>query len=180
VLNLAAVGVPVPATLNFPSAPPLGTGIYEPGTAGIYYDTTNTPYAMQYNLTIQRELAAGMVLSVGYNGATGVHLFSEREANFPLAASNQFNTIGQPNPNYNPAATGSPGSLTNPFVGEVSNPNLGSMTMDAAASHSTYNSLQAQLNRQFSSRLSGQVAYTWSKCRSDGDVSSGFEQGENE
>ncbi len=30
---------------------------------------------MQYNLTVQRELWAGTVFTIGYNGSSGVHLF---------------------------------------------------------------------------------------------------------
>ena len=33
--------------------------------------------------------------------------------------------------------------------------------------HSSYNSLQTSLTRQFSSGLAGNVAYTWSKCLDD-------------
>ncbi len=143
------------------------------------YDTHNTPYEMQYNLTIQQELGAGMVFSIGYVGSAGVHLFSEREANSPMYQSEETNPLGQPNPGYSPTASGPPGSLTNTFVGIRSNPNLASLTSATPNPHSSYNSLQAQLNRQFSSRLSGQVAYTWSKCLDDGSATSGFE-GSNE
>jgi hypothetical protein len=105
---------------------------------------------------------------------------SEREANLPLAQSDQFNAVGQPNPGYNPAATGMRGTINNRFVGVFSNPNFSTISSDQDESHSTYNSLQAQLNRQFSSALSGQVAYTWSKCLDNGSASSGLEQGSYE
>jgi hypothetical protein len=168
-----------PMMLNFPTAPPVGTGVYAPGGSGMQYDTSKTPYVMQYNLTIQRALGAGTILSIGYDGATGVHLFSSHEGNLPLAQSDATDSAGQPNPGYNPSASGPRGSLTNTFVGVPSNPYLASLTYDIAAAHSSYNSLQAQLNRQFSSRLTGQLAYTWSKCLDNGSSSSGFE-GSNE
>ena len=43
-----------------------------------------------------------------------------------------------------------PGSPSNPFSGTATNPNFGSLNNVAPSSHSTYHSLQAGLNRQFS------------------------------
>src|SRR5208283_3508253 len=164
---------------------------------------------MQYNLTIQRQITAGTVFTIGYNGSAGGHLFSEHDANPQMYHSKQFFADGTtPNPLYDPAATGAPGSLTNPFDGFIvcglpsfldspgcasappsgpplinfgwSNQSLGGIASDEATAHSSYNSLQTSLNRQFSSSLIGQVAYTWSRCIDDGSVSSGLEQGQYE
>ena len=41
----------------------------------------NSPYEMQFNLTVQRQLASGTVLSVGYLGERGVHLPSLIDGN---------------------------------------------------------------------------------------------------
>src|SRR5579872_1842254 len=38
------------------------------------YNWNYTPYALEYNLNVQRELARGTVLTVGYVGSQGVHL----------------------------------------------------------------------------------------------------------
>ena len=54
--------------------------------AGLDYTTNHAPYVMQYNLTIQRQITAGTVFSIGYNGSAGVHLFSEHDAN-PMLVS---------------------------------------------------------------------------------------------
>ena len=40
---------------------------------------------MQYNVTVQHELGAGTVLTVGYNGSKGKNLFLWSNANPPLA-----------------------------------------------------------------------------------------------
>jgi hypothetical protein len=177
----------------FPKYP---SGIPPAVFAGLDYDTDRAPYVMQYNLTIQRELAAGTVFSVGYIGSSGVHLFSEHDANPMLAHSDPTFANGTPNPLFNPAATGPRGSITNPFDGFIfclppaclppiinfgfANQALGGIASDEATAHSSYNSLQVMLNRQFSRNVIGQVSYTWSRCIDDGSVSSGLEQGSYE
>ena len=177
--------------------------------AGLDYNTNTSPYVMQYNLTIQRQITSGTIFTIGYNGSTGVHLMSEHDANPMLYQSEATFANGSPNPLYNPAASGAPGSVTNPFDGFIAcnflvefgvtlpctnpafgsgsfinfgfaNQSLGGIASDKAGSHSSYNSLQAMLNRQFSHNLIGQVAYTWSRCIDDGSASSGLEQGDYE
>jgi hypothetical protein len=130
--------------------------------AGLDYTTDTSPYVMQYNLTIQRELPGRFIASAGYVGSSGVHLFSIRDQNLPRLT---------------PGGAGLPGSPTNPFSGTATNPNFGSLNNVAPSSHSTYHSLQASLNRQFSEGFVLGMSYTWSKCLDNGSVSSGLEQG---
>src|SRR5262249_50371586 len=133
--------------------------------AGLDYTTGTSPYVMQYNLTIQRELPGSFIASVGYVGSSGVHLFSIRDQNPRLTK---------------PGGTGLPGSPTNPFLSgqtDFTNPNFGSLNNVAPSSHSTYHSLQASLNRQFGQGFVLGTSYTFSKCIDDGSVSSGLEQG---
>ncbi len=50
------------------------------------------PYAMQYNLNVERELALGMILTVGYFGTRGNHLAREAEQNpFEPALGHRYN-----------------------------------------------------------------------------------------
>ena len=50
------------------------------------------PYALEYNLNVERELSAGMILSVGYFGTRGNHLTREAEQNpFELATGQRYN-----------------------------------------------------------------------------------------
>ena len=145
--------------------------------------TVNTsPYIMQYNLTVQRQLLPGTVFNIGYNGSTGVHLFAWINAN-PAVYYGQLTgaalTAAQASLNY-PQATGqgAPGTLTNPFVGAHENSNFGSFMATEPFAHSSYNSLQTSLTRQFSSSLAGNAAYTWSKCIDNASASVSSEQGE--
>ncbi len=185
-LGINLPGIPglgfLPPSLFFPTLPTSG-GVTE--FAGLDYDTDHTPYVMQYNLTIQRQITAGTVFSIGFVGSAGVHLFSEHDANPQLAQSDQYFSNGQlavgpGGPTYNPNASGPRGSVTNPFVGLFANPAFSSLANDEATTHSWYHSLQAMLNRQFSHSLIGQVAYTYSRSVDDGSSSSGLEQGNYE
>jgi hypothetical protein len=167
---------------------------------GILSNVDTAPYVMQYNLTVQRELLAGTVLSVGYDGSSGVHMFEWADANPPLAwsdwaalspaeqtahlnaalAANPF-FVGPSvfcNPNC-PSGQGERGmSANNPWTGLHVNPAFGAIEAVSAHAHSTYNSLQASLNRQFSRSLLGSASYTWSRCIDDASATTSQEQGE--
>jgi hypothetical protein len=141
---------------------------------GFDYRSDTSPYVMQYNLTVQRDVGHGMVASLGYVGAEGVHLYSQR--------------------NYNTrAVVGGPSDCTSSsctFTGLPPNPAfcfpasatcaagtaLG-LDFTAPTSHSTYNGLVASLTRQINRNLQGQISYTWSRSIDNGSASSGLEQG---
>ena len=125
----------------------------------------SAPYEMQYNLTVQREVGHGMVASLGYVGAQGVHLYAPRNLNTPTVVD----ALG------NPVST----TCTSPscfFKGPVPNPAFAGLDDAAPTSHSTYNGLVASLTRQISRNLQGQVSYTYSSCIDNGSASSGLEQ----
>lgn len=140
---------------------------------GLSYGRTNhAPYVMQYNLTLQREVFANTVISLGYIGSHGVHLFSLVSENLPLPCS----AVSSPLPSWCPALpSGPPGSLGNPFTGILSNPSFGYLEDDAPTSTSRYNSLQVSLSRQLGHGLQAQASYTWSKCIDDGSASTANE-----
>lgn len=157
--------------------------------AGVNYLSSTSPYEMQYNLTIQRQLTAGTVFSIGYIGSQGRHLFTENNLNPPLCANSlaeevagQFTSnCSNPatsffgNPVSGPFGAPNPGVPTplNPATGE---PYFGSLNTATGDMNSNYNSLQASVNHQFSRSFQAQASYTWSKCLTDGSVSSGLQQ----
>lgn len=135
-------------TPTFGAAPP-------PSQAeGVDYNTSVTPYYMQWNLNLQREIAPATVLEVGYVGSRGVNLFYQGDRNPPVpfigADGHQvfgtFHPFGGPGPN--PRA----------------NPALGFFNSSVAGANSSYNSLQVNLNRRFQRNVQGQLSYTWSHC----------------
>jgi len=113
-----------------------------------------TPYMIQYNFNIQRELGAGMVLTVGYVGSHGVHLITGLERNPPQP------TIDSSGIYHFTNAAGT----TNPRP----NPKLASFTVLEPITTSRYNSLQVIVNRRFTRNVQAQAAYTYSKCLDTG------------
>src|SRR6185437_8348926 len=49
--------------------------------------TTLAPYQEQWNLNVQRDLGRGTILSVGYVGSRGVHLFVQKNLNPSLTST---------------------------------------------------------------------------------------------
>jgi hypothetical protein len=147
----------------------------------IAQDVDKSPYIMQYNLNIQRELGGGTVLTVGYNGSSGADLFYWIDANPPLSYSMaSASRLASVNLANFPDATGqgAPGTATNPFLGLHVNPNFQAVEAVKPEAHSHYDSLQVSLSRQFAKTLLGNIGYTWSKCLDDASATISTEQGE--
>lgn len=158
-----AGGIPFPAIPNKPLFQALGVS---------YKRTTESPYMIQYNLTIQREAFAHAIVSLGYIGSRGVHLFSVVNENLPVPCS----TAQSPLPSWCPAMpSGVPGSIGNPFTGLLTNPNFGVLLDAAPTSTSRYNALHASLNRQFGTTFQVQASYSWSRCVDIGSASGPLE-----
>jgi len=97
------------------------------------------PYALQYNLSLEREITRGTILSAGYFGARGNHL----------------TRAGEQNP-FEPA------------LGHRFNPNLSSpLETVLTDAQSFYNSFQLSVSRQHTDSLSWKVFYTFSHSIDD-------------
>jgi len=97
------------------------------------------PYALQYNLNLEREIAPGTILTAGYFGARGNHLPREVEQN-PFE----------------------------PALGHRYNPNLPSpLLMVLTDAQSFYNSFQLSVSKHNSHNLSWQASYTFSHSVDD-------------
>ena len=132
----------------------------------VNYDNPSTPYEMQYNFNVQRELFNATILTVGFVGSRGVHLFYQRDQNPPVP------TVG-PDGHEVFATPGPFGIATNPRR----NPALGPYNGAEPEASSMYDSLQVNLNRRFSRNVQGQVSYTWSHCIDDSSNTYGLEGG---
>jgi hypothetical protein len=102
--------------------------------------TNKTSMVQQYNLQVQRELWRDTALSVAYVGTHGSNLTTYYNFNRQV---------------YN-AASG-----TRAF------PNLGNVNVQDTSGSSTYNSLQAQLERRFSKGWQFLASYTWAHAIDD-------------
>jgi hypothetical protein len=127
-------------TLVFPSFPSPQTAVLSQPI--FFFNTTyhpKFPYALQYNLNLEREVARGMIVSAGYFGARGNHLPREAEAN-PFE----------------------------PALGHRYNPNLPSPLLTVLTdAQSFYNSFQLSVSKQYAHNLSWQLFYTWSHSIDD-------------
>lgn len=105
------------------------------------------PYALQYNLNIEREIAPGTILTAGYFGARGNHLPREAEQN-PFE----------------------------PALGHRYNPNLPSPLLAVLTdAQSFYNSFQLSVSKHYAHSLSWQAFYTFSHSIDDASANFSIE-----
>jgi hypothetical protein len=149
------------------SAPKPGTAVdftfFEPFGLATMDPNFRSPYAENFNLTVERELPGQTILSIAYVGALGHHLetWFERNpgapggcANNAACASSPFNAFKFPQFfRYNSLIFGSIGTI-------------------ASMNNSNYNSLQISANKHLSHGLIFLASYTYSHSL---DWSSSFE-----
>ena len=154
-----------PFPYAIPSAANANFSEFEPVTLTVTDPHFTVPYAENYNLTVERELPARTIVSLGYVGAVSHHLLVERELNPGInpqgCAANptcvQFRSIQQllfPN-NFQ-------------YPGNI----FGSVGEQTTGGNSNYNSFQASVRNSPSHGLQFSAAYTWSHSL---DIGSNFE-----
>ena len=121
-------------------------------TNGTYYGIHTTPYTMEYNINIQRELFKSTLLTVGYTGTRGVHLLAFHDFNAPIPTVidgvDHFATV------VNGVATSNP----RPY------PAFGALDMTDTSSYASYNGLLMSLEHKLSANFVSQLSYTYSHC----------------
>ncbi len=115
-----------------------------PGLTGID-PSIKTPYTMGYNLTVEQSITKNMVATVGYVGNVARHLGVYIDINAPRAL---VNAAQDPTPER-------------PF------PDFGGTTYTSYSGVSTYNALQAKLEKRFSNGLNFLATYTYSHALDD-------------
>ena len=147
------------------------------GKAGFHEFDASTPYVMQYNLSIQREIFAGAVLLVAYGGSRGVHIERVRGINIKqfCLESPKCREGGD----IDADAEIITGANINQFeldgvkIFEKSsstprlNTNFTTMDFNSTDGSSVFNSLQLGLNKRFEAGLSLQGAYTYGRAIDD-------------
>ncbi len=114
----------------------------------------DVPMTQTYSLDIQREVAPGTAVTLGYVGTRGTHLDRARNINQPLPIPGfDFD------PRLNTRAI--PTELIRPYRGFTS------ITDRENTASSTYHSLQATFKRRMSKGLMFETAYTWGKVLTD-------------
>jgi hypothetical protein len=116
----------------------------------------DSPMVQQYNMDVQQQLPAKVVLEVGYVGTRGTRLSESRALNRAYLAS--------PTSPINGVTTNTVASANLqarvPYQGFTP----GGVTRIETYGFSNYNSMQATLKRQMSRGVYLQAAYTWSKA----------------
>lgn len=148
-------------------------------TQGIAFQTDATPYVMQYNLNIQREMGWNTVAQIGYVGSLGRNLFMMGDLNPPVNTGTIQNPIlgtaganpcpavptpgcsnfAVPHARLQPAGQAIPGNRLS---------NLGYLLNEYTGGISNYNSLQASVTHELSHNFQMQVSYTYSKSLDTG------------
>ena len=136
---------------------------------GQYYGIHTTAYQMQWNFSIQQEVAPNTVLTVSYIGTHYVHGVGQTDINSPLPC---VQTAGQvpSGPYLLQSATGcfyngaptyaSSAGVPNPRVDQLYN----SMLIGDTLSDAHYEGLQVNANRRFARGFQAQMSYTFSKA----------------
>jgi hypothetical protein len=150
-----------PLTFNNPAVFPFGgppaflpaavTGGIQPISAnGIFPDIHNflTPYVQQFSFGVQDEFAPNWMLDVSYVGSLGRKLLRLMDLN---------QEFGPSTPTAGPLSPG---------LSSLAVQGFGVHMMQSSA-NSSYNSLQASLNKRFSHGLQFLAAYTWSHSIDD-------------
>ena len=148
-----------------PSARSADFTLFEPFSLTVTDPRFTVPYAENYNLTVERELPAKMIASLGYVGAVAHHLLIEKELNPGL------------NPQgcaANPTCVGFRSIQNVLFPNNFEYPGniFGSVGEQTTDGNSNYNSFQANLRNSPSHGLQLSASYTWSHSL---DIGSNFE-----
>jgi hypothetical protein len=152
----------------------LGTGVADPNVSFDEQKIRNRfidayprrPYVMNWNLNIQRQLADGYTLLLGYVGSRSLHLSAAAD-DINLVQPAAVGGVGLVFP-CNPTLPGVGHSCADTSTGTRIDPNWGGgagirpVLYDGASS---YSSFQSQLKKSFRQGVQGQVSYTFGKCR---------------
>jgi hypothetical protein len=154
-------GIPVPV---FPTPNPSASQISQ--MQGLDYDVTGTPRLQQWNVNVQREILSNTSVTLAYVGSRGDHLQQQRDVNPVLARTLANGTVVY-------GSRSGTQTVSNPRL----NPVFAALTTGNTLSTSTYQSMQAALNRRFERGIQSQVSYTLSRCRDTSSGNSLFEGG---
>ncbi|WP_321474038.1 carboxypeptidase regulatory-like domain-containing protein [uncultured Paludibaculum sp.] len=157
-INNSQAGAPV-----FPNVLPSAAGL-PAGSVQLTFASTglHNPYSQQGNVSIERQLANNLGLTVNYIWSRGIGIFTQRDLN-----------LGAPGPTVTYKIQDASGTQ----VGEYSTPtflfgnrvdkNFSKILQVENGGQSWYNALAVQLQKRMSHGLMAQISYTWSHAIDD-------------
>jgi hypothetical protein len=143
---------PGDTTVDFTKFLPLSINLLDPNFS--------TPYSMNYHLTVQRELPAKTILSVGYVGAMARKLITSIEGN-PITQAGHDACVADPTCNENGGGFLFQHQLYpdhSVYPGDI----FASLGTEGTRANSWYNSLQVTANKAMTHGISVYATYTWS------------------
>ena len=147
---------PKNAVVTFPITPPPLASVLSSNLANSVVTVAyhaGQPYNIQFNLTVQRQLARNTAVSVAYVGSHGVHLWQQLEGN-PTIPTSVVNGVQYWSDSVPLCQMGTIPTCR-------INPNFGSVNTNNTVGVSYYDSLQVVVNKRLSSGLEAQGAYTY-------------------
>ena len=159
-LSTSATTLPSMATSidsGFPAQLPAENPLDPSGQVKTTGPVRKAPTILEWNLTVQRELAQNWVLSVGYVGTRATGIWNNEDSNLNQPTQ-PLDTNFTSNPALDPLGTGNYGRpyfSTLPFL-SVINP------IDYPNFNIFYNGLEAKLEKRFSAGFTLLASYTWS------------------
>jgi hypothetical protein len=157
---------------KFPFAPPAPGAPFdftkvEPMSVNTLDSAATLPYAMNYNLTLEREFTGHTIFRIGYVGSQGRNLVTSYDRN-PVTPAGVAACL------LDPACFNDPGDQDVNFPNHQAYPGniLGGIGWERNQGWSNYNALQVVVEKHLSHGLQAQGAYTWSHAL---DVSSSYE-----
>lgn len=130
-------------------------------TSYIQFDPPRN-YVMQWNLSVQRELARNVTFMVGYVGSRGIHnAMRSTDANgvIPTATPQGYQ--------WPCGGTITNGICSKAAAGPKFNPTYGQIDAQEWNGHSYYNAMLVSLRRRLAKGLEVQGAFTWSRSLDD-------------
>ena len=148
--------VPLTKLHIVPGAPLPSNSLISP--SGIQPDAY-TPTILSYTLKIEQQIAPNTSLSIGYVGSRGYHEMLSLDANEPFPTVCPASTC---------PATLAPSTIYYPKNAKLANPQLANTTSWFSEGESSYNALEVDVNKRFSSGFQLRGVYTYSKSLDDG------------
>lgn len=179
---------PFPAPKSFAYNPPFNEIAVTYDPSGVYH----VPTVYEWNLTLERELPAGILLRAAYVGSRSTHILETQyyNAGVPCTSPSSFvpcngkTNVGLANLTVCEATGGTVASCNGPAnsSGALFKPNTFSTTVQADIDdiNANYNSLQMSAQKRMSHGLTILANYTYSKSLDDlpfGEGVTGFDTG---
>jgi hypothetical protein len=161
--------------------------------------TSGSPYEIQYNFDVERQITPATIFTIGYVGSVSRHLWTQGDINPPECLTFPTCTALPQVPTSAPTASNATYTVTTSCLdptetscygsgvqfpcpsgcttqGPRINGTFGEMIQAYNNGASSYNSLQVSLNHQFASNFTGQFNYTYSHCIDNGSFASSLEE----